>query len=171
MINWRIYTALFYLSKGNTKAFNELCCKDISEELYNNSCQVLSDKGYINKKGTLIYITPLGLELVQNKNNDVKKVDSTKWVDEFRKKFPANRMEKKEIVIEELNKFMKDNEIDSDTILKATEEYMNKQRKENFMYCLKSTNFIQKDLKTYCEFIKFNPNCGEISTITGKMLG
>lgn len=156
-LNFRLYTGLYYLSKGNYKAFEEMLLKDIlDKDYYTKYIKFLTEKEYIGKTGNLIFITKKGLALIERKNKE--EVTSRSWINEFRKLFPSNRMGDKDEVIAEMDEFLNKYDFTKEEILDATKEYIKKESSTNLMYITTSIKFIKgtskNKLKTYCEFIR-----------------
>lgn len=171
VLNYREYTALFYLSKGNIIAFKQLLLEDILKDVYDTSIKRLIELDYIGKKGNIIFITSKGIDLVKKKNKKDDEIPTCRdWVDEFRKQFQSNRMEDKDDVIKALDEFIEKYKYTKEQILKGTEEYIKKDAETNHLYQKKSTNFIKKELKTNCEYIKLNENSKQNSVFNNKFL-
>jgi len=163
-MNYRLYTALFYLYKGNIKAFYELICTDPipklelydSEDLY-----YLHNEGFIKFESyNIVMITKKGEGIVIGKNKPVSdrlKLDTDK-VNKFIKGFPAQRYSNLTDVKKQLESFIEVNDYKWEIIIEAKNQYIDDKAKENFTYTMTVINFISKKLDDYCRAIVLNNN-------------
>ena len=163
-IDYRLYTALFYLYKGNIKAFYDLICINPvpTLELYDSKdLYYLHTENFIKFESyNVIMITKKGEDLVMSKNKIIiDKLELTdNKINEFIKGFPASRYNKLIDVKKQLKSFIETNDYSWDIIIKAKNQYINDKAKENFTYIMTIINFISKKLDDYCRAIKLNNN-------------
>jgi len=171
-LNFREYTALFYLNNGNRVAFEELLLKDIYPKDYVRFVKQLAKDEYITQDKQYIYITKKGTELVTNKNKDDDIYSSSiEWIHEFRKLFPPRRLTSIKEIVEVMDNFMKERKIsDKNIIIEATIKYMVDQADTNMKYVKKDINFINTDLSKYCDYILLQRDVKELNTINGKIM-
>lgn len=167
ILGYREYTALFYLSKGNIVAFKELLVQEVPL-MYETSLDRLQHLEYIEIKGSVIILTPKSIKLLVNKN-EPESIGCEKWFKEFRSQFEPNRMGTENEIIIELNKFIRKYKFTQEEIVNGTKEYIKKTAESNHKYQLKAENFITKELKNYCEFIKQQETTRQVS-FNGKLM-
>ena len=179
-MDWRLYTALFYLKKGNFEAFYDLLLiknyktKTIilekEKDLY-----YLHKENYINfKDKEIIILTKKTENLLSKKNNLEEKKEElidNEFIKNFLKGFPPNRYGVKEELKKELENFIKKYEYSKEIIIEAKEQYLQDESNKNYLYVLLSTNFIKKKLESYCRFISIKKeNESNIVTTNGNFM-
>ena len=101
------------------------------------------------------------------KKQIVNKIDSSEWIDEYRKLFmPARGSNSRSILgdkkacIDKMNKFLKSYPYTKDTVLAATKNYVNSKHKDRYAYTQCADYFIFKDnistLAAECENLGTN---------------
>lgn len=170
-MDWRLYTALWYLKKGNYEAFYDLLLIKKTEDVdTSEDLKYLVDNNYIKwKKQDLIIILPNTDELLNKKNKQKIEVDK-EYLDDFLKGFPAARQGDNEQVIRELELFLNNYDYTKEEILKAKDEYIKEESAKNFMYVNNADNFIIKKLGNYCRYIKLKKNMNESGTNNNTVL-
>jgi hypothetical protein len=131
--------------------------------------------GYIKKDIDAVLkhsLTKNALKIVENhtvetNNKKPAKIDSSDWIDEYRKLFlPARGTNSRSILgdrkacIDKMNKFLKTYPYNKNTVLAATKNYINSKHKDRYAYTQCADYFIFKDnistLAAECESLGTN---------------
>ena len=161
VINYRLYTALYYLKKGILKAFFELLCiKEPNEKniVSNDDFKFLENQGYIIYKNPKVIILTKKAENLLNKkgkNKSEKEIDD-EYIKEFLKGFPSNRYGDFPTLLRELQSYYIKNKYSKEHILQAKEQYIKDMAAKNFAFIKNASNFVIKDLDNYCRYMAIN---------------
>jgi len=174
-MNWRLYTALFYLKNNNLEAFYDLLLinNKINNIKENKDLLYLHENGYIKfisySKIILLQKSEDVLEKKNKKENIEKKIElDDHFLNDFSKGFPIDRYGQKDELRRVLQSFLNThNEYTKDEIIEAKNKYIKSKSAENFTYVLKTNNFVLKELENYLRFNRLEkerPNSNNIST-------
>ncbi len=162
-IDWRLYTALYYLNKGLIDAFYNLLLVPYNAETQLNDSEDmkrLNDEGYINYKSwNSIFITNKSLELLKQKQPNkpvvIKKTIkiTNDIINDFVIGFPSSRYGKLNELKSRLENFVNKNDYSIEIIMKAKNEYIKNEKRNNYMYTMNASNFVIRELDNYCRFI------------------